>query len=113
MKNYSGIELVAVNDLYHGLMWDQRNGRVPSVEEIAKRIQGMMAGEKMDKSEWSVHCKLAAIEGLRGEMGLAQLNNLEPMDCLEDREELESLIGSYEYLFKCMDREQAGDTRVS
>lgn len=109
-KSYSGEEIVAVNDLYHSLLWEQRQGREVTERMISDRICEMLAGEKMERTEFSVSMKLSQIQGLRKGMDLDALKSMTVINTFADidGEELMALIGSYEYVFKCMEEESAG-----
>jgi len=75
----------------------------------------MLAGEKMDRTEFSVSMKLSQIQAMRMSMNLEGLEFLGGVASWSDldAEELRALISSYEYVFKCMNQEQAGEHRAS
>jgi hypothetical protein len=110
MSKYSIEELVAVNDLFHTMLWEQRSGREVTEMMINDRIYKMLAGEEMDRTSLSVSFKLAQIQAMRLDMNLDGLEYMMPIYQFSDidQDELMRLIGSYEFVFKCMEEEQAG-----
>jgi len=111
-EKWTDEEIVAVNDLYHTLLWEQKQGREPALGVLCDRMDSMMAGEKMDHSTVAVSLKLVEIHNKRIEMGLDGLNCISSTSISQAAMEvslLESLIGSYEYVFKRIEAESAGD----
>lgn len=102
-------ELKAVNDCYHQMLYEQREGR-----KFVKKheIERMMAGTQMDRTYAAVECRLMNISGIRHDMGWDIVKGYAPLSNVgkKIRDTLMPYIESYQMVMGELNALQSGDS---